>query len=82
MLMAMWRRNFVFAIRLQLAFSQFYVQETTKMTSESMIEVDGLTKYYGDFPAVSGLTFSVRKGEILGFLGPNGAGKSLSLIHI
>ena len=49
------------------------------MTTESMIEVDALTKYYGDFPAVSGLTFSVRKGEILGFLGPNGAGKSTTM---
>ena len=44
-----------------------------------MIEVSDITKYYGDFPAVTGLTFSVEKGEILGFLGPNGAGKSTLL---
>ena len=41
-----------------------------------MIEVRDLTKDYGDFQAVKGVSFSVQKGEILGFLGPNGAGKS------
>jgi ABC-2 type transport system ATP-binding protein len=41
-----------------------------------MIEVKNLTKYYGGFPAVIELDFSVAKGEILGFLGPNGAGKT------
>ena len=44
-----------------------------------MIEVDGLTKYYGDFPALDGISFSVPKGEILAFLGPNGAGKSTTM---
>ncbi len=41
-----------------------------------MIEVNGVTKLYGSFPAISNLTFRVEPGEILGFLGPNGAGKS------
>ena len=41
-----------------------------------MIEVRDLVKAYGDFQAVKGVSFSVQKGEILGFLGPNGAGKS------
>ena len=41
-----------------------------------MIEVKNLTKYYGGFPAVIELDFTVAKGEILGFLGPNGAGKT------
>ena len=41
-----------------------------------MIEVNGVSKYYGSFPAISNLTFKVDTGEILGFLGPNGAGKS------
>jgi ABC-2 type transport system ATP-binding protein len=41
-----------------------------------MIEVQNLIKDYGDFRAVKGVSFSVNKGEILGFLGPNGAGKS------
>ena len=44
-----------------------------------MIEAIGITKYYGDFPAVTGLNFSVELGEILGFLGPNGAGKSTTM---
>ena len=44
-----------------------------------MIEVEDLTKLYGDFPAVSGLSFSVRPGEIMGLVGPNGAGKTSTL---
>ncbi len=44
-----------------------------------MIEVSGLTKYYGTFPALQDVTFSVPKGEILAFLGPNGAGKSTTM---
>ncbi|MFL5537258.1 MAG: ATP-binding cassette domain-containing protein, partial [Gemmatimonadales bacterium] len=41
-----------------------------------MIQVDGLHKLYGDFPAVQGLSFSVAAGEVLGLVGPNGAGKT------
>ena len=44
-----------------------------------MIEVSGLTKYYGDFRAVEDLSFTVNRGEILGFLGPNGAGKTTTM---
>jgi ABC-2 type transport system ATP-binding protein len=44
-----------------------------------MIEVRELTKSYGSFRALKGLSFSVGEGEILGFLGPNGAGKSTTL---
>jgi ABC-2 type transport system ATP-binding protein len=44
-----------------------------------MIEVQGLTKRYRDLTAVDGLTFTVGKGEIVGFLGPNGAGKSTTM---
>jgi ABC-2 type transport system ATP-binding protein len=43
------------------------------------IKVDGLVKNYGDKPAVRGLSFEVRPGEIYGLLGPNGAGKSTTL---
>jgi ABC-2 type transport system ATP-binding protein len=39
-----------------------------------LIEVQGLTKYYGERPAISEVTFSVPRGQVLGFLGPNGAG--------
>jgi ABC-2 type transport system ATP-binding protein len=44
-----------------------------------VIEVNELTKRYGDVLAVSGLTFTVRSGYVTGFLGPNGAGKSTTL---
>ena len=44
-----------------------------------MIEIEGLTKRFGQLVAVNDLTLNVAKGEILGFLGPNGAGKSTSM---
>jgi ABC-2 type transport system ATP-binding protein len=40
---------------------------------------DRLTKKFGDFTAVDGVTFSIRRGEIFGFLGPNGAGKTTTI---
>jgi ABC-2 type transport system ATP-binding protein len=44
-----------------------------------MIELQGLTKRYGDKTAVDHLTFTVRPGVVTGFLGPNGAGKSTTM---
>jgi ABC-2 type transport system ATP-binding protein len=44
-----------------------------------MIELEGLTKRYGEKVAVKDLTFTVRPGIITGFLGPNGAGKSTTM---
>ncbi|MFO0659909.1 MAG: ABC transporter ATP-binding protein [Polyangiaceae bacterium] len=44
-----------------------------------MIEVEKLTKSYGPFQAVKGISFEVGKAEVVGFLGPNGAGKSTTL---
>jgi len=44
-----------------------------------MIEVQGLTKRYGTNTAISDVSFTVLKGEVVGFLGPNGAGKSTTM---
>lgn len=44
-----------------------------------MIEAEHLSKIYGSTPAIEDVTFSVEKGEILGFLGPNGAGKTTTM---
>jgi len=46
---------------------------------KKMIEIQNLTKRYGQIKAVNNLNFTVEKGEILGFLGPNGAGKSTTM---
>lgn len=43
------------------------------------INVSGITKFYGEQKAVNELSFSINKGEIVGFLGPNGAGKSTTI---
>ena len=45
----------------------------------NIIEVKNLTKKFGDFTAVAGISFSVEKGEIFAFLGPNGAGKTTTI---
>ena len=45
----------------------------------AMIELDGLSKHFGELVAVDGISLKVAKGEVLGFLGPNGAGKSTTM---
>jgi ABC-2 type transport system ATP-binding protein len=47
-----------------------------------VIDVDGLEKLYGDFPAVQGLSFQVGPGEVIGLVGPNGAGKTTTIRSI
>src|SRR5215469_5659413 len=49
------------------------------LTAAIMIQVEGLTKLYGEFVAVKELSFSVQAGEVMGLVGPNGAGKTSTL---
>jgi ABC-2 type transport system ATP-binding protein len=46
---------------------------------DNPIQVEALTKNYGSFPAVKGIDFEVRAGEVFGMLGPNGAGKTTTV---
>lgn len=49
---------------------------------QAIIEMDRLTKKYGDFTAVNQLTLHIQRGEIFGLLGPNGAGKSTTILML
>lgn len=46
---------------------------------DRMLQIEGLTKQFGSFTAVDNISFSVNRGEVLGFLGPNGAGKTTAM---
>jgi len=46
---------------------------------ELAIQTDGLTKRFGEFTAVDAVTFSVKRGEIVGYVGPNGSGKTTTI---
>jgi len=48
-------------------------------SAEPIVQVRNLTKRFGDFTAVDGVSFDIRQGEILGLLGPNGAGKTTTI---
>ena len=50
-----------------------------KENRETVINVEGLTKRYGEVLAVNDISFSVNRGEVFGFLGPNGAGKTTTI---
>tara|TARA_R110002049_G_scaffold87533_1_gene221887 strand:- start:32976 stop:33740 length:765 start_codon:yes stop_codon:yes gene_type:complete len=49
------------------------------MNNNKVIQVENLTKMFGDFSAVNAISFDVEKGEIFGFLGANGAGKTTAI---
>ncbi|MDP6426041.1 MAG: ATP-binding cassette domain-containing protein, partial [Dehalococcoidia bacterium] len=44
-----------------------------------IVKIKNLKKFYGDIPAVDGVSFNVKKGEVFGMLGPNGAGKTTTI---
>ncbi|MGH9324633.1 MAG: ABC transporter ATP-binding protein [Vicinamibacteria bacterium] len=55
------------------------MEQISSKPSKSMIEAQGLTKYYGPFIATENITFSIPEGQIVAFLGPNGAGKTTTM---
>ena len=56
-------------------------ESLTKTPTEKVIDVEGVTKRYGEVTALDGISLSVRRGEFFGVLGPNGAGKT-TLVEI
>ena len=52
---------------------------TMGTTMPPILDAQGLTKHYGPFQALHGVSFSLEAGEVVGFLGPNGAGKSTTM---
>lgn len=53
--------------------------DTSKLSNGYSVIAQGLVKRFGDFTAVGGIDFKVRRGEIFGFLGPNGSGKTTTI---
>jgi ABC-2 type transport system ATP-binding protein len=49
------------------------------MSADTLVRVEAISRYYGDHCAVHNLSFTVQRGEVLGFLGPNGAGKTTTM---
>lgn len=56
--------------------------EVQTAMSDNVIEVQNLTKRYGQTTVVKGISFSVRPGEIFGLLGPNGSGKTTTILML
>ncbi len=65
--------------RNQLPYEIWSFVRTNRLSDEIAVEVRDLSKSYGTLPAVDGISFTARKGEVLGLLGPSGAGKTTTL---
>ncbi len=59
-----------------LIIDQFQKNPVTSQLSETVVNVENISKHYGEFRAVDEISFSVSKGTVFGLLGPNGAGKT------
>ncbi len=55
------------------------MEDQVQAQDQAIIKVENLEHSYGEFKAVDGISFTVKKGEIFSFLGPNGAGKSTAI---
>jgi ABC-2 type transport system ATP-binding protein len=62
-----------------LTYLFVYKKELNHVLLTFMIEIENLTKKFGDLTAVDGISFNVNDGEVFGFLGPNGAGKTTTV---
>ena len=58
---------------------RIHPQPSQRQDRSLTLEIDSLTKSYGDTTVVDGLTFTVQPGRVTGFLGPNGSGKSTTM---
>src|SRR5713101_6961000 len=62
-----------------MATSAQAARHPESVSDSPAVRVRDLTKHYGQFPAVGGITFDIAEGEIFGLLGPNGAGKTTTI---
>ncbi len=69
-------------VRVRIRHRRPSTQSSPAARADRVIDVENLTKSYGDFEAVRGLSFTVPPGEVLGLVGPNGAGKTTTLRSI
>src|SRR6476660_3911794 len=75
----MWRGQLIQGTDTGCDFGKATIGRRGRLAALAMIEVQSLTKLYGNFVAVNDLSFTVNGGEVMGLVGPNGAGKTTTL---